>query len=123
MLSDEKTVIIGQFLESPATAAKYKWRRKPLTDELPKLQRLSDIFWGYWLRGNSNLANIRYFWMMDIANEDTEEILARALSEANTKIRKWPGVTFDMESDAGKAILGELQQLEPQDRAPLWYIN
>jgi hypothetical protein len=116
-------VIIGQFLESPASAAKYKWRRKPATNELPKLRRLSDIFWGYWLRENSNVANIRYFWMMDIANEDTEEILARALSEANKKIRKWPGVTFDMDSDAGKAILGELRRLESQICVQFRYVN
>lgn len=78
------------------------------------LQRLSDIFWGYWVRDNANVANIRYFWMVDVANEDTEEILARALSEAGKTIREWPGATFDMESDAGKAILGELQRLKLQ---------
>ncbi|KAF2447265.1 hypothetical protein P171DRAFT_430173 [Karstenula rhodostoma CBS 690.94] len=99
-------VIMGQFLESPASAARMAWYRQPTSEELPKLQRLSDLFWGYWVRDNPNIANIRYFWMVDIANEDTEEILARALSEANKKIGKWPGVTFDMDSDAGKAILG-----------------
>ncbi|KAL1606692.1 hypothetical protein SLS60_004099 [Paraconiothyrium brasiliense] len=99
-------VIMGLSLESPTTAAKRVWYRKPKQDELPKLQRLSDIFWGYWNRDNSNIANIKYFFMKDIANEDTEEIIARALHGANKQIRAWPGITFDMKFDAGKAILG-----------------
>ncbi|KAL5426098.1 hypothetical protein PMIN04_002145 [Paraphaeosphaeria minitans] len=102
-------VIIGQFLESPASAAEFLWYRKARSDELPNIQRLSDIFWGHWVRDNTNVVNIRYFWMMDVANEDTEEIMARALSEAGKAISTWPGVTFNMDSDAGKAILGELQ--------------
>ncbi|KAL5376087.1 hypothetical protein DPSP01_010680 [Paraphaeosphaeria sporulosa] len=44
--------------------------------------------------------------MVDIANEDTAKIMARALSEAGKTISKWPGVTFNMDSDAEKAILG-----------------
>ncbi|OAG07010.1 uncharacterized protein CC84DRAFT_1216020 [Paraphaeosphaeria sporulosa] len=94
------------FLKSPASAAKHLWNQKPTGDELPKLQRLSDIFWGYWVRDNPAVANICYFWMVDIANEDTAKIMARALSEAGKTISKWPGVTFNMDSDAEKAILG-----------------
>ncbi|KAJ4356279.1 uncharacterized protein N0V89_004310 [Didymosphaeria variabile] len=100
------SLIMGQFLESPASSAERIWNRKPKQNELPKLRRLSDVFWGYWNRDNSNLANINYFWMMEIANEDTEKIIARTLHGAEKRIRGWPGVTFDINSDAGKAILG-----------------
>lgn len=45
--------------------------------------------------------------MMDIANEDTEQILARALKGVQKTIGVWPGVTFDTTTEAGNAILGE----------------
>ncbi|KAF1978040.1 hypothetical protein BU23DRAFT_250221 [Bimuria novae-zelandiae CBS 107.79] len=78
-------VIIGQFLESPATATERTWYRRGTPDELPALRKLSDIFWGYWNRDNPNIANIRYFWMMDIANEDTEQLIARVLNQKGKK--------------------------------------
>lgn len=99
-------VIIGQNLLDPATAAAYNWGRNPKPEELPKLQRLSDIFWGHWVRENPDISNIRYFWMMNVVNQETVEILARALHDAGKKYAPWPGTTFDMDSDAGKAILG-----------------
>lgn len=97
---------MGQFLENPATAAETHWHRQAAPDELPALKALSDIFWGYWMRDNPDITNIRYFWMMDIANIDTEEILARALHNVKKDIDVWPGVTFSMDTEEGMAILG-----------------
>lgn len=99
-------VIIGQYLESPATAARSLWYRKAVPEELPALRALSDIFWAYWLRDNPNIANIHYFWMMDIANNETEEIIARALHNVKNSVSSWPGVTFNMDTEEGVAILG-----------------
>ncbi|KAJ4298009.1 hypothetical protein N0V90_005908 [Kalmusia sp. IMI 367209] len=110
-------VIFGQFLLSPPSAAEANWRRKPAKEELPELRKLSDVFWGYWVRDNPNIANIQYFWMQDIANDDTEEIIARALHESKESIGVWPGVTFDIDTDAGNAILGS------QNGAPFaWFL-
>ena len=44
--------------------------------------------------------------MMDVENEDSEQIIARALNKMNREIGEWPGVTFDMDTEAGQAILG-----------------
>jgi hypothetical protein len=82
------------------------WYRKAAPEELPALRALSDIFWAYWLRDNPNTANIHYFWMMDIANTDTEEIIVRALHNVKKSISSWPGVTFTMDTEEGMAILG-----------------
>jgi len=94
-------------LNGPLHAARQQWGRQPSDDELPRLRKLSDVFWGYWIRDNPNVSNLRYLWMMDVENVDTQKIVTQALHNVGKEIEKWPGVTFDMTTDEGKAILGK----------------
>ena len=68
---------------------------------------MSDVFWGYWFRNNANIKGIKYFWVQDVANIDSCDIIARALNEAGKKLSVWPGATFDMKSQAGHSLLGK----------------
>lgn len=99
-------VILGLDLDGPSNAARRQWGREPNSDELPKLKALSDILWGYWTRDNSNVKNIHYFWMMGVVNRDTNAILARALKNVKKELVSWPGVTFNMDTEEGRALLG-----------------
>jgi hypothetical protein len=101
-------IIFAQYLENPFHAGKKNWHRDPKPDELPAIRAMSDVFWAHWFKKNGNLGNIRYFWVQGVANEQTQQILASAL----TRVKKdrydhWPGVTFSTDSDEGKALLGE----------------
>ncbi|KAF2691643.1 hypothetical protein K458DRAFT_353540 [Lentithecium fluviatile CBS 122367] len=98
-------VIFEQYVTSPETSAKNVWNQEPSLDELPKLRALSDIMWGAWNRDNANTKNIRYFWVQGVGNGNTKALIARALKGVGAKLEKWPGTTFDMKGDAGRAIL------------------
>ncbi|KAF1956344.1 hypothetical protein CC80DRAFT_362839, partial [Byssothecium circinans] len=99
-------VIYAQYVTSPMHGARYHWYRDAKNEELPSLNKMSDILWGYWFRNNPNVRSIKYFWVQDIANFHTSEIIARVLHDAGKKLSVWPGATFDMKSEAGQAILG-----------------
>jgi hypothetical protein len=69
--------IYGLFLESPQASAKSAWgdgRKEPNRNGLPQLRALSDIMWGFWVRSNMNVRNIRYFFMIGISNDLTNQI-------------------------------------------------
>jgi hypothetical protein len=68
---------------------------------------MSDIFWAHWFRDNPNVANIRYFWVQEISNSDTHKIMARALNNVKGTMKGWPGTTFSINTDEGKALLGK----------------
>jgi len=99
-------VIFQQYVTSPKTAARNLWNKDPLPEELPKLRALSDLMWGVWNRDNPNTKNIRYFWAQGVANRNTKALIARALKGVDKKLEKWPGTSFNMDDDAGRAILG-----------------
>lgn len=101
-------MIFGQYLLSAPHAAEEYWYRKPKVDELPELRAMSDVMWGWWNRDNPNIRNIRYFWMQQIANEDTLQLIASALKNAKKELRGWPGTTFDLNSKEGQALLGTI---------------
>lgn len=84
------------------------WGRKANADELPDLRYCSDIFWGYWFRGNLNVKNLRVYGAQNIVNDITVLLAARALKETGqTGLIPWPGHIFDGTSDGGKALIGE----------------
>ncbi|UPX16374.1 uncharacterized protein EKO05_0006781 [Ascochyta rabiei] len=71
----EGGAIFGFFLESPVYAASNTWfgGRKPANpSKLPQLRAFSDILWGYWVRENPNVRNIRFFFMMGISNDENK---------------------------------------------------
>lgn len=91
---------------------------KPPINELPKLRQISDLAWGFWNRahpGKENLNQISKFLVHDIINQDTLDLIKRALAtykvpdgqQRYTRLPKWPGLVFDIETEEGKAMLGE----------------
>ncbi|KAH6639024.1 hypothetical protein C7974DRAFT_448848 [Boeremia exigua] len=86
-------------------------------DELPALRQISDMAWGAWRRKHldgQNLGKIRKFMVHTIINDITMDLIDEALKTyvlAPGEIRLgyvpfYPGVTFDMNSEEGAAMLG-----------------
>ncbi|KAL6703941.1 hypothetical protein ACN47E_008879 [Coniothyrium glycines] len=101
--------IFNFFLEGPKAAASNLWysgRKFARPGDLPQLRSLSDILWGFWNRGNPNIKNIRYFFMIGISNEATQQLIASCLHNAKKELREWPGTSFSSDSDEGHALLG-----------------
>ncbi|KAF1962039.1 hypothetical protein CC80DRAFT_543407 [Byssothecium circinans] len=98
--------IFQQYVNSPKNSASNLWNKVPSNDELPKLRALSDILWGVWNRQNSNVRNIRYFWVQGVGNTKTKASIARGLRNAGKSLGKWPGTTFTMDTEEGLALLG-----------------
>lgn len=76
------------------------------TQTLSRPSSPSDIFWGYWNRNNPNVRNIRYFFMLGISNDVTNQLIARCLQNVGKELQEWPGVTFATSTDEGRALLG-----------------
>jgi hypothetical protein len=97
------------YLDSPRSSASREWyanKKDPDVALLPQLKLLSDVLWGYWVRDNSDVENIRYFFMLGISNSLTNQIIASCLQKAKKKLVEWPGVDFGTETDEGHALLG-----------------
>lgn len=98
-------------LSSAAKAARRLWRRAPLTEELPAIRSVSDIAWAFWNRAHAghDLENIKYLFVAMIINKETNQHVKRALgmlSPPKEEADGWPGHDFNMDTDAGKALLG-----------------
>lgn len=70
----------------------------------PEINRLSDIYFLHWksISGN-NIANVKYFFRVNLANERTRNRIQEAIGGPPPE---WPGISFDMTTDQGKVILG-----------------
>jgi hypothetical protein len=109
-LNTKGGAIYGLFLESPQASAKTIWgggKTEPNKDDLPQLRAFSDILWGFWVRNNPNVKNIRYFFMIGISNDLTNQIIASCLHGANKELSEWPGTDFSTATDQGHALLGK----------------
>ncbi|KAL8933167.1 MAG: hypothetical protein Q9216_006493 [Gyalolechia sp. 2 TL-2023] len=80
------------------------------TGEIPRLNRWSDIVWFLWAREAGEQAkNLRYVFRDKINNDETRGIIDKIhqLDEhPDTLDLPWPGHTYDMRTDDGKALLG-----------------
>ncbi|KAJ5984854.1 hypothetical protein N7522_012050 [Penicillium canescens] len=74
-------------------------------DTQPAPYKLSDVYVLQWQKlaaGSNKIKNLKYFIRKDVQNPDT----LRIIDEATGNVAKeWPGTTFSMESDEGKALL------------------
>jgi hypothetical protein len=97
-------------IKSPAKAARSLWRRAANPEELPHIRSFSDITWAFWNRAAAgNIQNIKYFFITTIINTETNRHIRQALktlTPPKTEAELWPGTEFDMNTDAGKALLG-----------------
>lgn len=99
----------GLYLDGPRSAARHNWygNSKDLDPTLlPHLQSLFDILWGYWVRDNANVKNIRYFFMLGISNDQTDQLIASCLKNTQEELKKWPVTSFGTDTDGGHALLG-----------------
>lgn len=81
---------------------------------------MSDLAWGFWheAHSGSNLGHITKFIVPQIINEETLSVIKQALETYTvpegqvrvTTLPTWPGITFDIETDQGKALLGRSSQ-------------
>jgi hypothetical protein len=107
---------------SPKQAAHEEWD-VPLDQiqkqQLPDLASSSDHAWGFWTRAHvgGNIANINKIFMCMITNEITVALIAEAIrtyslppgtdpDDRPRGVERWPGITFDMNMDAAKVLLG-----------------
>lgn len=101
---------------SPSKAAENFWGRKPLPSELPALRAQSDFAWGFWNRmvQPAALGRVTALWSTKVVNVQTRQIIDTAVEtyvpeEGQRKedaLPEWPGLTFDVSSVEGLAILG-----------------
>ncbi|KAF2878033.1 hypothetical protein BDV95DRAFT_600711 [Massariosphaeria phaeospora] len=90
--------------KSPANAARTFWRRKPEENELPELQSSSDLIW--FAIKDAKLANLGHYMSCLVTNQETRDIMQRALQSKGVEVGEWPGYSFEMTSDEGQALLG-----------------
>lgn len=87
-------------------------RRQSSSDRaMPDLQHWSDVTGLLWLRYGERLPNLRYVLWDDIVTPRTQLILNECVRRAgplNASLL-WPGVTFGLDSDQGRALLGTAQ--------------
>ena len=87
-------------------------RRPPVTgSEVIPLKQWSDLVFLAWqnfqqkqAEPEARMQNLRYVFRMQIANVDTESIVSRVMGGVAASV--WPGKTFKMTTDEGKALLG-----------------
>ncbi|KAF2713396.1 hypothetical protein K504DRAFT_498213 [Pleomassaria siparia CBS 279.74] len=115
---DHKTgAMYATFMSSPREAAKKTWKLgagvEPKSEELPQLRMFSDIMWGAWKSDPVSagsitiIPSVKYYFSIDIQNQETLDVIDLALESVKQyTTEKWPGNTFGMDSEAGKALLG-----------------
>ncbi|ORY17260.1 hypothetical protein BCR34DRAFT_51085 [Clohesyomyces aquaticus] len=84
-------------------------KQKPPVTDLPDLRRASDIIWGQWVQHAGKNANkLRFFVTVTVTNEEALSIVERAIRslDPGRGPEKYPGVSFSMDADEGKGILG-----------------
>ena len=64
------------------------------------------MIWGFWNRDNANVRNIRYFFMIGISNDLTNQLIASCLRNERKQLSEWPGAEFSTTTEEGHALLG-----------------
>ena len=104
--------IFAQDLLNPKSAAEKHIQENLPQDQLPRLSRLSDIMWSYWLRSNPDPQNLDYYFVNNVRNDETLPLISRALrNHRMTKVPYWPGLQLEMDSAEAQAILGKLSRI------------
>jgi hypothetical protein len=76
-------------------------------DELPELQHVTDIHWGFWIKNNPNIKNFRGYGVENVVNDHTVLLVTRALrNRRKFALEIWPGVMFEKGSEEYMALIG-----------------
>jgi hypothetical protein len=108
---------------APRTAA-LLWDVDPVPkDQLPEIRQISDLAWGFWYQahGGSNLGHITKFVVPQVINDVTGRLIDQALKtyevpdgeERHDAVPEWPGISFDVDTPPGKALLGKKSKKSP----------
>lgn len=77
---------------------------------LPHLRHWSDIVFLQYVEiatlSNTTIGNLSHVFRRLIRNPDTRSIIDRILKDESKQPEMWPGVTFKLDTQPGKAILG-----------------
>lgn len=81
---------------------------EPPNAEVPPLHRWSDMVWILWTRAaGARASKLRFILRDGVANGVTRAIIDHVTESKDGEFRSpWPGRTFDMRTDDGKALLG-----------------
>ena len=72
------------------------------------------MIWGYWNRDNPDIKNIRYFFMIGISNDLTNQLIVSSLNNKKATLSEWPGTEFSTATDEGHALLGKWYDIARQ---------
>ncbi|KAL6706278.1 Mitochondrial import inner membrane translocase subunit tim8 [Coniothyrium glycines] len=102
--------------KSPAKSAAELWNvpeESIRQDDLPKIQKSSDLAWAFWNRAKGgDIKHITKFMVMGVVNDEAAHvIIPRALSAVGVHdVLPWPGtdiiVGLDGQEDAAMALIG-----------------
>lgn len=86
-------------------------KQTPPVDVFPDFKLWSDIAYLQWAdlhKETSGLypCKLRYIFRTPCVNPITQDVIKRVMERTKKRLGKWPGETFYMETDEGKAILG-----------------
>ncbi|KAL8979188.1 MAG: hypothetical protein Q9205_005420 [Flavoplaca limonia] len=100
--------IIALDTESPDYRLARRGIPKPARNAaIPALNRLSDMMWYVWDSISEDPGKLRYIGRDTITNSATEGIMDEILQKTAGNARApWPGKTFGLDTDEGKALLG-----------------
>ncbi|EUC33421.1 hypothetical protein COCCADRAFT_96195 [Bipolaris zeicola 26-R-13] len=101
--------IVARTTMSPSAAVRhpFSWGREARPQELPELQHVTDIYWGFWKMHNPNVRNFRVYGVQDVIEDHTVLLVARALrNRRKFALEIWPGVMFEKGSEEFMALIG-----------------
>ena len=74
---------------------------------IPQLNRLSDMMWYQWIHLFTDPATLRYIGHDNISNRLSQGIIREMLLRmTGDKFSPWPGYSFGLDTDDGRALLG-----------------
>ncbi|KAF2125413.1 hypothetical protein P153DRAFT_112702 [Dothidotthia symphoricarpi CBS 119687] len=94
----------GLLVATQSYGPEFKTKHQEENPILPDLQHWSDMAY---LQCHENVADLKYVLRYRIQNNDTQAIIRHLCGETGPGDGLlWPGVTFRMDEDSGKALLG-----------------
>lgn len=120
---EEGALFLIEVASAPRTAA-LLWDVDPAPkDELPEIRQISDLAWGFWYQshGGSTLGHIKKFVVPQVIDDVTRRLIDQALKtyevpdgeERHDVVPEWPGITFEIDTPPGKALLGKTSRTSP----------
>ncbi|KAM0702274.1 hypothetical protein Q7P35_011184 [Cladosporium inversicolor] len=89
---------------------KYMVDKSGATGPVPPLNQFTDIVWFQWLDATADAGvdkkSVRYFYRYHIADTNSKAVIEEVLAMDGQSLLRFPGRTYTMTSDIGKALLG-----------------